>query len=207
MILFYMSFFSLMVYAIEDYSSLFTAAMIQELQVPINILNDIQRNTGTFINVNVQKFDGFYVKKNISRLTGVQRVQYSINNRSIQTYMVPTKFLLPVFNLRGDTLNESKSRVVSMHIDNTLTKELTMQEVLDILQIVEDTQLFDMNCENLRRSSSGKLVLIDTELLFDNLSTHFAHLFALSCLKRYKMSAETGKMITDKEMGSIMKCS
>ncbi len=184
--------------ALEDYASYFSSSVIQKYQPPVDMLRFIENSNGIFMSENVQKYDGFYVKKNISRILGLQRIADSIALRDIKNCITPVKYLFPVFNSRG-YLDIYKSRIISLHIENSLIKDLSDEEVCSILTIVQDSKVYDINFTNLRRNSDGRIVIIDTELQRDDIPYQIPLMLAFSFLKRYSISLEIKKWMTEKE--------
>ncbi len=138
-----------------------TTEVIQKYHAPnslIRKLEDMKTNK-------VIKYENYYIKPDVSRIVGVERLKKFIAQSHYKQFGIPKKFLVPAFDKNGQ-LKFDQSYVVSRAIKGNYLTDISDVLMEQLVDISLNSGISDFSQRNMLIDNKKMVWFIDTQLLY-----------------------------------------
>jgi hypothetical protein len=141
-----------------------TTDIIRKYQAPNDLLRQVDSIKGVY-GFPVTERPEYFIKTDVSRIIGVEKLQTFFADNSYTTFKTPVKFLIPHFDKNG-TFAPIGSIVISMRVTNINYLQNLSEEMIDkFLAIAEKTGIWDLHQRNVLQDEDGNTWFVDTQIL------------------------------------------
>lgn len=173
-----------------------TTDIIQKYTAPNTLLREFAQVHPTI----VKRYYNYYVKKACSRIIGVERLNAEFVASGYSDFKTPEKFLIPFFDRKG-TIDLNKSFILAAHVEADYLYTLSDLVVERLLNIAENTEIWDFAQRNILQDTDGNIWFIDTEVWY---KSNYAAAAAESLLDSHKDLLMNGYSLSAKSQKKLL---
>lgn len=110
---------------------------------------------------------GYYVKYNLARIDGMERIKKAIKDHNLDLLDVPEKRIYHVKGRPREVSNMNYVVIVKKIERDHHAQPMSKRHAEQMIKLIKESEYVSMSANNYIRTYNGKIVVIDTESTFD----------------------------------------